>query len=366
MMRLKHRWSFKLNYLLGITLDKWLKLLRTNRVDAVYWHRATLISCLSLMNSLYQRREQRLFAQAVGATPITRPPIFIIGHWRSGTTHLANLLGLDDDLVFPNSYQVANPYTFLCTEQTNTRRFAALMPSRRPMDNMPLGFDTPQEDEFALCLMTLHSPYLGMSFPKRQYDYLQYMTFDNAPDEVITGWKEAFILFLRKLTFKYQGRTVVFKSPCQTARLKLILEIFPSARFIHLVRHPHDVFKSTCHLYDTIAWYLYLQQPGDATDDFIIKQYNTMYDAYFAQRSLISDEQFYEVRYEELVGDPYRILEAIWRKFDLGDFTRFTSKLAPYLERIKGYQKNTYEPLSPALRDKISEVWRPNFLAWGY
>jgi hypothetical protein len=171
-VKLKHRWSVKLNYLLGITLDNWLKLLRTNRIDPAYWHRAALISGLSLMNTLYRRREARLFDQAIRATEITQPPIFIIGHWRSGTTHLISMLGLADQLVYPNSYQVANPYTFLTTERVNTRRFAFLMPTRRPMDDMPLGYHTPQEDEFALCLMTL-SPYLGMSFPHRQDHYLQ-------------------------------------------------------------------------------------------------------------------------------------------------------------------------------------------------
>ena len=63
--------------------------------------------------------------------------MFILGHWRSGTTLLHYLLAQDAErFSFANTYQVVNPYTFLCTEETNTRRFARLVPSTRPMDNM--------------------------------------------------------------------------------------------------------------------------------------------------------------------------------------------------------------------------------------
>ena len=43
-------------------------------------------------------------------------PLFILGHYRSGTTHLHNLLALEPQFSAPNFFQALNPHTFLSTE----------------------------------------------------------------------------------------------------------------------------------------------------------------------------------------------------------------------------------------------------------
>ena len=120
---------------MGITAGDWLRLLRENRfaVDPAYWHRAAFISLVSLMNSAYRRKEDRLYRDKVEGVSVA-PPVFVIGHWRTGTTHLHNLLAQDSaQFAFANTYQVVNPHTFLCTEERNARRFAWLVPPKRPM-----------------------------------------------------------------------------------------------------------------------------------------------------------------------------------------------------------------------------------------
>src|SRR6267154_4300919 len=125
--KLKHRWSLGHNYLAGISAGDWWRLLRENRfaVDPPYWHRALFITLTSVINSYCRRKEEKRFGAVVEKVEITRPPLFLLGHWRSGTTHLHNLLALDtDQFAFANTYQVVNPHTFLTTEEVNTRRFA--------------------------------------------------------------------------------------------------------------------------------------------------------------------------------------------------------------------------------------------------
>jgi hypothetical protein len=97
---LKHRWSLGHNYLAGITAGDWWRLLRVNgfAVDPVYWHRAAFVTVVSLINSFYRRKEERLHGQAVRAVAVTEPPLFVLGHWRTGTTHLHNLLAQDSVL----------------------------------------------------------------------------------------------------------------------------------------------------------------------------------------------------------------------------------------------------------------------------
>src|SRR5207247_428157 len=144
------------------------RLLRENRyaVDPVYWHRAAFISLISVLKSFDVRKEQRRFGKAIEATEVP-PPLFILGHWRSGTTHLHNLLAEDtEQFAFPSNYQVFNPRVFLSTEDQYVRRFARLCPPKRPMDNMALSFLTPQEDEIAVALISLRSPELSNSFPR--------------------------------------------------------------------------------------------------------------------------------------------------------------------------------------------------------
>jgi hypothetical protein len=47
-----------------------------------------------------------------------------------------------------------------------------------------------------------------------------------------------------------------------------------------------------------------------------------MYDAYFEDRSLLPPNQFVELSYEELVGDPKSQLRSIYERLELGDFAR--------------------------------------------
>src|SRR5438132_3087767 len=140
----------------SITFGEWLKLLDKNdfSVDVVYWPRAGLITFGSILNSYLAWKEQRAFGSVLADVEII-PPLFILGHWRTGTTHLHNLLAGDvEQFSYANTYQVVNPFTFLSTEEVNARRFAFLVPKRRPMDNVALSFEVPQEDEFAPCLMS--------------------------------------------------------------------------------------------------------------------------------------------------------------------------------------------------------------------
>ena len=354
---LKHRWSVANNYLAGITLYRWIDLLRENSVSPAYWHRAVFITAAACLNSLARRKERRLDA-AIRATPLAGPPLFILGHWRSGTTHLHNLLALDTlNFAFANTYQVTNPLTFLTTEETNTRRFAGLVPDKRPMDEMAMGFALPQEDEFAPCMDTLKSSYLGISFPRRQQHFDRYLTFDDVPADEINDWKDSLLTFCKKLTYKYQ-RPLLLKSPSHTARIRHLLEWFPDARFVHIHRHPHHVFRSTQHLYDTVDWLWTMQRRApDADDATILRQYRALHDAWFEDRDRIPAGQLHELAFEDLVADPTAALTALYTALGLG---------APPLHEPAPYVQNTYAPLSEAGRAAVRDAAGPCFDAWGY
>ena len=363
---LKHRWSTGNNYLAGITLDPWLKLLCANHISPAYWHRAAFITAAASMNSLFARRERR-FDDAIRETSLAGPPLFILGHWRSGTTHLHNLLSLDTgNFAFANTYQDTNPSTFLTTEEKNSRRFARLVPEKRLMDNMAMSFALPQEDEFAPCLTTLKSNYLSSSFPDRQQHYDRYLTFDDVPQPEIEEWKESMRWFCKKLTLKYQ-RPLVLKSPPHTARIRLLLECFPDARFVHIHRHPHDVFRSTRYFWNTAVWHTYMQKPDRSRlDEEIIQRYRDLHDAYHEQCGLIPTGRFHEVTFSELESHPVASVRTIYEALDLPEFDRFQPVLDAHLETLKGYRKNRFEPLELPIRKRLADAFEREFELWDY
>src|SRR5205085_7692779 len=146
----------------GCDLFAWLLLLLRNRlaVHPSYWYIAVIITVVSFFHTLLRFLQDAWFGERVARTPLREAPLFIIGHWRTGTTLLHEFLILDDRHTYPNTYQCLEPNHFLLTEQLFTRWLPFLMPSHRPMDNMRAGWDRPQEDEFALCMLGQPSPYL--------------------------------------------------------------------------------------------------------------------------------------------------------------------------------------------------------------
>src|SRR5262245_42059120 len=178
----------------GITFGDWFTLLRGNRfaVDPAFWLRAGIITLSSVGNSLHRRREVAAYGPALGGTRV-EPPLFVLGIWRSGTTHLQNLLAVDRRFATPNWYQASYPHTFLTTEAASSRLVGFFVPSRRLQDNMSFGLALPAEEEMALCLTTPLSPLLSWVFPRRADHYDRYLTLRDVSAAEVAEWKAALL-----------------------------------------------------------------------------------------------------------------------------------------------------------------------------
>ena len=354
--------------LCGVTFRDWCQILRENRgaIDPPYWSRAALTSVGSLLNSYYRWREDRAFGAAVDAVAL-RPPVFILGHWRSGTTLLHNLLALDDQFAYPNLYEVFFPHTFLGTEESRLGLARTLIPHTRVFDNVPQGAQMPNEDEFATCALSLCSPYMAWCFPRHAERYDRYLTFEGVPEAEVTRWKGSLVHFLKKLTVKFD-RPILLKSPPHTCRIKLLLELFPDARFVHIRRNPFAVFRSTQHLYTELTRSLQFQRPraDDDLDGRVLRRYRVMHDAYFAERDLIPEGHFHELAFEDLELDPVGQIRKTYEALQLPDFEVISPHLEDYVGSLSGYRKNDYPDLPPSLRRRIVDEWGRSFEEWGY
>jgi hypothetical protein len=362
-------WLFKTFFtsLCGVTFGDWWEVLRANRfaVDLPYWPKASILTAGSVLNSLYLRKERKAFGARLAGVAV-RPPLFILGHWRGGTTFLHNLLALDGQFAYPNLYEVFFPHTFLCTEEYRADQIAGLIPSTRLIDNMAQGLRMPNEDEFASSVSSLCSPYMLWSFPRNTAHYERYLTFRGVPEDEIERWKSAFVLFLKKLTLR-NDRPMLLKSPPHTGRIKLLLELFPEARFVHIRREPFTIFQSTRHLNGILTRSLQFQRPDPSDlDDAVIRRYRLLYDAYFEERPLIPESQFHEVAFEDLERDPIGQIGRTYEALGLDGFEAVRPRLDDYVGSLVDYRKNEYPELPAALRSRIRQEWRRSFEEWGY
>jgi hypothetical protein len=252
----------------GMALGDWWSLLRRHRfaIDPPHWPRATVQTAVAASNSVIARLERRRYGHRVEEA-VVQSPLFILGHYRSGTTHLHNLLALDPQFAAPTFFQVLNPRTFLTTERWAAPVADMLVVRRRFQDEVALTPGVPSEDEVALCTLTGLSPYMAWYFPRGRSHYDRYLTFRGVPDEEIARWGHALTSFLKKLTLKH-GRPLALKSPPHTARIRLLLDLFPDARFVHIHRDPYEVFRSTRHMIRSVQPVFRLQEhePPDGND----------------------------------------------------------------------------------------------------
>jgi len=353
--------------LCGITLGQWLRLLHDNRfaVDFPYWLRASTITWGACQNSVYRWWENWRYDQPVRASePLA--PLFVLGIWRSGTTHLHNLLARDARFAFPNNYQVLYPHTFLTTEAFTAPFLSRIIPLRRPQDNVKIALDEPQEDEFALTALTLQSVVMSWTFPRRASHYDRFLTLRDCTAEEIGRWKDALGWFVQKVTYKY-GRPLVLKSPPHTGRIRLLLELFPDAKFVHIHRNPYDVFLSSVYAFAKIAPWWTLQRPDLAgLEERILRQYEEIYDVYFDERGLIPAGRSHDLRYESLETDPLGELRTLYATLDLPDFAAAEPAIRAYLDTIANYEKNRFTDVPPRFKAEVARRWRRSFDEWGY
>jgi hypothetical protein len=359
-------WKWRFPLWCGMDAFAWIRLLRRNRfaVDPRGLHRCALISVCAVANTVLRYTQELLWATRVNETDIVDAPLFVIGHWRSGTSLLHELLALDPRHAVPTTYECFFPNHFLLTEPHLPRLLQFLMPSHRPMDNMAMSWDGPLEDEFALCNLGLPSPYLTIAFPNEPPPRDD-LDMDRLPREAVVRWQQALLRFLRQITVRAAKR-IVLKSPPHSFRIKELLELFPDARFVHIVRNPFNVFPSTLNLWRRLYEVQGLQKPTfEGLENYVFDTYLQLFEQLHQGRALVSPSRFCELRYEDLVKEPIGQLRAVYQHLDLGDFQSMVPRVEKYLKDTEDYRTNRYE-LTPETRERIAQRWGQVARRYGY
>ena len=290
----------------------------------------------------------------------------MIGHWRSGTTLLHELMCLDDRFAFPSNFETFVPHHFLVSQPIVMPLLKLLLPKKRPMDNMSVYPDSPQEDEFALMVLGAASQYRRMAFPHTKNEYYRYLDAENLAPEQLEFLKQQIKLFFKALTYKY-GKRLILKSPPHTGRIRSLAQWFPGARFVHISRHPYEIVPSTMRLWKIVDGVHAYQKPRYTDEelmDYICQCKDVMYAAYFRDQSILDSKQIVEIRFDDLTSDPAGTIGRIYEQLELGDCSQVTKSVKENFENRKGHRKNVYDV--DDLVERIDSEWADYMQRFGY
>lgn len=198
--------------------------------------------------------------------------VFLVGCGRSGTTWLQNLLAWHPSVVTGRETQVFAGYLSLIRDRWNYDARKLGGNNSRYAVGPPTVMD--QEDFLDIC----------RKFAWKVYDKMA----DSDPD----------------------AKILLDKTPNHLHEAEFILNVFPDARFIHIVRDPRAVVNSLLRAAEGWGSYWAPRSPVDAA-----RRWTEAVRSFDRLKSLTTEVE--EVRYEDLHTDGEEILSRLWRWLDL-------------------------------------------------
>lgn len=299
--------------------------------------------------------------------PLQEDPLFILGHWRSGTTFVHNVFACDKHFGYTTTYQTVFPHLVLWGQPFFKKNMAMLMPDKRPTDNMELRPDLPQEEEFALSNMMPYTYYNFWFFPQRWMEYCdRFLTFEKITEEERAVFKEVFMRLVKVSLANTGGTQYLSKNPPHTGRVRTLVEMFPNAKFIYLKRNPYTVFESTRSFFTNTIKPLKLQ---DISDEQIVanivEAYKRLYDRYEADKVCIPEGNLVEIKFEDFEKNAFDLTKDIYQRLNLKGFDEAEADIKKYLDKKKGYKKNKYQYAESTVKI-VEENWNKALEEWDY
>jgi len=313
-----------------------------------------------VQNLLYKRRIKAVNLQK-------NPPVFVIGHWRSGTTYLHYLLSQDQRFSFLEAFQAFFFRTALVSRTFMKPILNRVMPKTRPQDNIEINASAPTEEEHSLTNLTHRSGMQSFFFPKNISYFNEYNLFETSSKNV-DKWKQQYNHMLKEISYYNGGKKkLLLKNPHNTARIEKLQELYPKAKFIFIHRNPYEVYNSTVHLYKSIIKSQFLQDFSEnEIEERVLYCYEKTMKAYLKQKQAIHPSNIVEVSYDDLSITPLVCLKSIYEQLDLGDFSKVNHKFEEYISNQKNYKKNTFTEIKENAKSQITSRWKFAFETWNY
>ena len=316
------------------------------------------VACLQFL--FYNRR--------INKTVITKQPVFILGHYRSGTTYLQKLMSADTRFGFIKTYDTACPNSSLLFGRWMQKCIQFIINTFHIKtsfyNNKILKLDEPAEEErFLINKGSAFTDYWRFVFP-RCWNKWQSSSQLLKDTDYNKRWKREYLHLLKLATFKNKGKQLVLKSPPNTERIKYLLQMFPGAKFIYIFRNPYLVFYSTCNMWHKAIAKFRLQNISDEQiEEIVFNEYARLIDQYEKDKQLIPGGNIIEVRYEDIEEYSLNVLEDVYTKLNLPDFEYAKQNFITKLQDENSYK--TFEYMySEHMFNKIESRWNKYIDQW--
>lgn len=342
------------------------------------------VSFVSAVRWCFQQLDRVLYPKLKDCR--VEAPVFVVANPRSGTTFLHRLLSLDDErftcmltwqTIFPSVSAYALVRGIARVDRWLGRPLGRLVHVfERSMfkgwDGVHhVGFSAPEEEQLVF-ISTLIDPSAWMMLPSpqkfRDIDCLDDLD-EKRRRKVMRLYRDA----LRAHVFaESRGRQILLsKNVFHAGRLRSIVETFPDARFVHLVRHPYSSLASSCSMF-TAPWAIH--SPHKRLDDGDGRYFAEIGIEYYDRMHRLEPElrergmQFHTYRYDDLIDDPKRVVEDIYDRLGLEMSDAFRARLTAEANKSRRYKSEHEYSLEEfgITRDEVYEAIPHIFEAYGF
>ena len=280
-------------------------------------------------------------------------PVFIFANGRSGTTMLHRLLSYDEE-----HFAGFKLHQSMFTAVSYQRFFDAIQKgplgplARRAVDKInetffsgwegihEMGIDKEEEDE-AIFVYALQSPTISLLNPYME-GYGEMAWLDLQDDEARRSFMDHYEATLKKHLYSVGGdRRFLNKNVFFAPRVRTVLERFPDARFLYLVRHPYKALPSFLNMFYE-KWITHspeLPKESPAARELVELGYAYYRTALELMRTL-PPERFHVVRYASLTKDPKRVVEEVYDWMDLEMSPAYRQRLEQVTQKQKRYKSS--------------------------
>ena len=312
-----------------------------------------------------------------------KQPVFIIANPRSGTTYLHRLMSLDEEryiytLLFQTLFASVTILKLIDVMGWVDRRIGR--PFRKFFDWIdgkvfdgwkdihPMGINQTEEDE-GMYVFPMITPAICLLCP-----YMEEFKYLTIPDKNLSQkhrkrMSKYYESSMKRFAYaRGKDKIILSKNVLSTGRLKTVLEVFPDARIIYLIRNPKKAVPSFISMF-ALPWKVTSPDiPENSIHHQALGQVAMDFYTYFHEiKDELKQENLYTIRYEDFVKSPKESVLAIYESFGMPVSDAFLQRIEQETNKQRKYRSKhhysleqygmTEEQVEVELKEVLEEYW---------